>query len=356
MTKYKLKKNCVKRLSVTQLVSFCVLRFTAVKPMTLDDLSRATVGRITGFFGIGCLVLGILAGGCQDKQLYKEQRVMMGTYVEVISPEERAIEIAFKEIKRIENLLSRYNPESEVFQLNETGELGSSPETFAIVKKAKEFWEATSGAFDITVAPLMDLWGFTEKEYLVPGPQQIKNALELIGSDKIALNETDNVIKFLVPGMKIDLGAVAKGYSIDGAVKKLKEAGVKSCLINAGGDVYGLGEKFGSAWKVAVQDPYDAGSLDTIELKNQCVATSGDYEQLFTRDDKTYSHIMNPQTGSPADSGLISVTVTASDCLTADALATSVFVLGKKKGKALAGRFADVKIDFVKHKGYVQDN
>jgi len=107
----------------------------------------------------------------------------------------------------------------------------------------------TSGAFDITVAPLVDLWGFTGHEARVPGNAEIKDTLKLVGSDKIILHENDNVIEFKSPGMKVDLGAIAKGYAVDCAVAKLKLAGIKSCLINAGGQIYALGDKSGSPWK-----------------------------------------------------------------------------------------------------------
>ncbi len=300
-------------------------------------------------FGVCFLVLGIFAGGCQaEKPFYKERRVAMGTFVQVVSENKKAAEIVFKEIERIEGLLSKYRPESEVSRLNQAGELQVSPETFYVIKKALEFWRESGGAFDITVGPLMDLWGFTTGGYNVPEPQRIAEALNTIGSAKIHLNETDNVIKFLNSGMKIDLGGIAKGYAIDCAVKKLKEAQVGSCLINAGGNIYGLGEKFGQFWKIAIQEPRQAGALQQLGLKNQCVATSGDYERSFFSEGKRYSHIMNPKTGSPADSGLSSVTVVAPDCLIADTLSTAIFVLGEQKGQVLARKFSAVKVYFIK--------
>jgi thiamine biosynthesis lipoprotein len=299
-------------------------------------------------FGIWCLVLGILLSGCQaEKPLYKEHRVALGTFVHVVSENKEAAKIVFEEIERIDGLLSKYRPESEVSRLNESGELKVSAETFYVIKKALEFWRESGGAFDITIGPLMDLWGFTTQEYNIPEPQRIAEVLKGIGSDKIYLNETDNVINFLNSGMKIDLGGIAKGYAIDCAVKKLKEAKISTCLINAGGNVYGLGEKFGQFWKIAIQDPRQPGTIQPFGLKNQCVATSGDYEQSFFSEGKRYSHIMNPRTGSPADAGLSSVTVIAPDCLTADSLSTAIFVLGKEKGEALAGKFAGVKVQFI---------
>ena len=127
---------------------------------------------------------------------------MMGTYVEVIAADARALPIVFKEVKRIELLMSKYIPSSDIYQLNQRGEAVVSQESFRVIKKAKVFWEGTSGAFDITVGPLMDVWGFTKKEYTVPGEETIKSALQRVGMDKVVLNESDCTIQFMVPGWR----------------------------------------------------------------------------------------------------------------------------------------------------------
>lgn len=271
----------------------------------------------------------------------------MGTFVEVISPDERAGRIVFAEIKRIEGLLSKYKQNSEIARLNKTGILNVSPETLYVIEKSKEFWQASEGAFDITVGPLMDIWGFTDKNFQVPDEAQIKDTLKMVGLEKIIIDKKNNVVKFNVKGIKLDLGAIAKGYAVDCAVKKLKEAGITSCLINAGGQVYCLGDKFGRPWRVAVKNPRGTEISNYLELKDKAVATSGDYEQYFNHKGKRYSHILNPKTGYPADSGVVSVTVVASDGLTADALATSIFVLGKEKGLGLARKFSNLEVKII---------
>ncbi len=292
------------------------------------------------------LVAGVLFG-CQAKPLYRQTQVMMGTFVEVVSPRKEAAAIVFAEMKRIERLLSKYDPASEVSQLNRLGKLRVSPETFYIIAKAKEFWSASNGAFDITVGPLMDTWGFTDKKYRKPTDAEIAAALQRVGSDKIILKKNDNVVEFSARDMRIDLGGIAKGYGVDCAVKKLKEAGITSCLINAGGQVYALGTKYGSPWRVGMRNPRPAGLPDNpqaLELTDQSVSTSGDYEQYFTEGQKRYAHIIDPKTGYPVDSGVISATVIAGDGLTADALSTSVFVLGKTQGEALVKKFPGAQL------------
>ncbi len=268
---------------------------------------------------------------------------MMGTVVEVISPDKRAAGIAFREIERIEGLLSYYNDESEISRLNRQGTLRVSKEVLFIINKAREFWEASDGLFDITVSPLVELWGFYDKNYHIPGDLQIKEKLSLIGFDKIEIN--DSIIRFKKDGMRIDLGAIAKGYAIDCAVNKLRLAGVDSALLNAGGEIYCLGDKFGYPWRVAIRVGKQLDNSGYLELIDKAVATSGDYEQYFSVNNIRYCHILNPKTGRPVTSGVLSVSVIADDCLTADALATSIFILGESRGRQLANRFnAEVKI------------
>lgn len=293
------------------------------------------------------LLLVILLIGCQNDRLYKETRVAMGTFVEITSAHKEAADIAFKEIKRVEALLSKYDPESEVSRLNRSGTLEASPETFFLVKRSKEFWQASGGAFDITVAPLVDLWGFTDKKYKVPAKEAIENTLKLVGSDKIILREEGNIITFKAAGMKVDLGAIAKGYALDRAKEKLKQAGINSCLLNAGGQISAMGNKFGRPWKIAVRAPRANKPAAYLELKDGSVSTSGDYEQFFLKDNARYAHIIDPKTGYPADSGIISVTVSAADGLTADALSTAIFISGREKGAELIRGFPGAEIKIV---------
>jgi thiamine biosynthesis lipoprotein len=161
------------------------------------------------------------------------------------------------------------------------------------------------------------------------------------------LNEKDNMIQFMLSGMKIDLGGIAKGYALDCAIDKIKKSGIKSCLINAGGQVSCIGGNFGRSWQIAMKDPRGQGFVGYFDLEDKSIATSGDYEQYFIKNGRRYSHILNPKTGEPAQSGISSVAVIACDGLTADALATAIFVLGKTKGMALADKFRDVQVKII---------
>jgi len=152
------------------------------------------------------------------------------------------------------------------------------------------------------------------------------------------------VVEFKLSGMKIDLGGIAKGYALDCAVKKLKERGINSCLINAGGQVYALGKNFGTPWKVAIKNPRAPKISQILELKNRSISTSGDYEQFFFKEGRRYCHIINPKTGYPAESQITSVSVISSSGLTADALSTAVFILGRERGEALTRNLKNTEL------------
>lgn len=299
---------------------------------------------------ICCLLLTALFG-CQRKNvLYKDAQVMMGTFVEVISPEKKAAPIVFQEIKRVDNLLSKYKPESDISRINRFGKLRVSADTMYVLRRAKEFYLLSDGAFDISVGPLIDLWGFTERKYHLPNKEEIRKVLGVVGFDKIILNDGDNMIEFSVRGMKIDLGGIAKGYAVDCAVRKLVEAGVRDCLINAGGQIHCLGDRFKKPWRIAINNPRVEGLVETLLLRDKAVSTSGDYQQFFIKNKKRYSHILNPKTGESVNNGIASVTVIAQDGLTADAISTSIFVMGKKRWEALSKRYPDVRVKIIEEK------
>jgi thiamine biosynthesis lipoprotein len=283
-----------------------------------------------------------------EKKLYRQTRILMGTFFEVISPDERAGEIVFKEVARLEQLLSKYKEDSEISKLNRSGRITASADTFYIIQRAKENTLKTNGAFDITVAPLMDLWGFSERNFSVPSALKIKENLRLVGADKIILHERNNVIEFKLSGMKIDLGGIAKGYALDRAVEKLKANHIKSCLINAGGQVYALGKRSGRKWKVSIRSPRNGKNANIIELTDQSAATSGGYEQFFLKDGQSYCHIIDPKTGYPVKSGIVSVTIIEDSGLNSDALSTAIFVLGENGINMLKSKFSKAKFYIIK--------
>lgn len=281
------------------------------------------------------IVCAVAASGCGQPRLIRETRMMMGTFAEVISNDSRAPGIVFDEIERIERLLSCYRPDSEVSKLNASGRVKAGDDLWFVMGKSLELWKASEGAFDVSVGPLIELWGFRSRKFRVPSDEEIAETMRLVGSQKIIVNETEHVIQLSVPGMKVDLGGIAAGYAVDRAARLVARAGIRSCLINLGGEIYCMGEKGpGRQWTVGIH-----ASVEKLALRDRAVSTSGDYEQFFESGGRRYSHIMDPRAGYPADTGVTSVTVTSADCLTADALSTAVLVLGKQRGIALVARF-----------------
>lgn len=327
----------------------------AKERVILTGEQRVCAGVIFSVFFVCSLFTAVFISGC-GKSMQKDSEFIMGTFVEVASHDSRAKTIVFEEFKRLEKIFSLFDEDSELFRLNKTGDIAASEDLFFVLKKAREFHGLTEGAFDVTVAPLSILWKRAIKRSELPAPEAIAEAQELVGFGGVYMDENLNRVKFLKMGVKIDLGGIAKGYAVDRSVLRLKEAGVTSAIVNAGGNIYCLGANNGRAWRVGIQDPR-AGSklLKKMEFENKAVATSGDYEQFFIFQNKRYSHIIDPKTGYPADRGVISATVSADSAMIADVLSTSAVVLGLDKARKLLRRFQGVSAKVVDEKGEVYE-
>jgi len=292
------------------------------------------------------ILIGLYFGITLKKPKFlKSTQIIMGTTVEIsiYPPDEKALEEAFNEIKKVDTLMSIYKEDSEISSLNRQGEMEVSLETLEVIKKALEVSGITRGAFDITCKPLINLWKKAKKEMKVPGEEEINKALSLVGYEKIILK--GNLVSFKEKGMQIDLGGIAKGYAVDKAIEVLKKKGIKRALVNAGGDLYALGESpERGKWQIGIQDPRDQDKIfSVIKLKDKGVATSGDYRRYFTIEGKRYSHIVNPKTGQTVKDVPMSVTIIAPEATTADALATGVFVLGPEKGIELINTLPEIE-------------
>ncbi len=267
----------------------------------------------------------------------------MGTFarIEVFGKDSKlsrkAANDAFSEIKRIEDLLSRYDPESQLSQINENA--GKTPvivdrEVLSLVKEAVEINRKSQGSFDITIAPIVKLWGFYQKDRKIPAAEEIKEALAKAGCDKIVINEKESTV-LLQDGMELDLGGIGKGYAVDKAVDILRENKIDCALVNIGGNLKTLGLPKKGFWNIGIKDPLKKDkTMTTVKIHQTAVSTSGSYENYFEKDGKRYSHIIDPKTGLPADK-ILAVTVLCDSAMYADALSTSVFVLGKDKSADL---------------------
>jgi len=236
-------------------------------------------------------------------------------------------------INELDGRLSTGKVTSEVSKLNDTGKAVLSKTSISLVKKSLELNKQTGGLFDITIYPLMELWGFPTKNYRIPSDKEIRATLKNVGSDKIIFNENTGEISFKNKGMKIDFGGIGKGYITDELVKILKDEKVESAIINLGGNVYGFNKKpDGSLWNVAIRDPDEPDDyMAVIKLEDSAVITSGGYERYFEENGIRYHHIIDPRTGKPSESNLKSVSIVSKDGTLADTLSTSLFIMGEEK-------------------------
>lgn len=248
---------------------------------------------------------------------------------------EEALDEAIEEIQRLDALWSVGNTESEIAKLNQKKTEKVSKETIQLIQCAKKVSKETEGAFDITIYPLMELWGFPSQNYQVPSEAKIKEILDSnIGMDKVMVDEKNQEIT-LKDEVQIDLGGIAKGYTSEQVARILKRHDIEHGVISLGGNVQAIGKKIdGSRWKVGIQPPKDdMEMIGTYEACNEAVTTSGGYERYFEEDGKAYHHILDPDTGKPSNQDLISVTAISEDGMLADCLSTTLFVMGKEKAE-----------------------
>lgn len=266
----------------------------------------------------------------------KKEIFAMDTYMTLTAYGEnaqQAVDDAATEIERIEEMVSIGKENSEIARINKEKKGSVSNETAEMLEYALALSKDSEGAFDITVYPLMQAWGFVDKTYQVPSDKVIQDTLLKIGSDKVYYDKQEQYVTLAQEDMAIDLGGIAKGYASDKVADIFLEHGVESGIVNLGGNVKTIGAKEdGSNWKVAIQSPDEQEEyIGVVEVADKVVITSGTYERYFEENGKRYHHIMDTKTGKPAENGLVSVSIITENGMMADALSTCLFVMGKEK-------------------------
>lgn len=302
------------------------------------------------------------ACGERPPEIERRAQFLMGTLVEIsVRGPDRAkardaITLAFHEIARIEKMMSHRLPDSELSRLKrEAGKdfMPVSEELLEVVREGIRWGELSGGALDIAIGPVADLWDFDEEKKQVPGAERLKQAVELSRYQDIQIRGRE--MRLARTGMALNLGSIAKGYAVDRAIAVLKQQGIPNAIVNAGGDLRAAGTRGqGLLWKIGLQHPRKPQEiLESFEIGDRAVATSGDYQRYFIRDGVRYHHIFNPESGMPAR-GVSSVTVLGDSAMRADALATAIFVLGPEKGLALAATAGNAECLIVTDKGAVR--
>lgn len=287
------------------------------------------------------LITLLSACGLREEKV-SESVFAMDTYMQLeIYGEQSALDAVKAELERLDGLFSSTEAESDIYKLNHSGSAEVDKTTAELIGRSLELCGLTGGSLDITVYPLVEKWGFIDKNYKIPAQSEIDSLLENVDYTKVEQNSGTVTIP---DGFELDLGAVAKGFAADRARDILKDSEVKSAVLNLGGTVLAYGEKpSGESWRVGVANPENSAEfVGVIECRDKTVVTSGSYERYFVGDDgKTYCHIIDPKTGYPADNGVTSVTVVSDDGTKNDALSTALFVMGAEKAAEFCREHTD---------------
>ncbi len=295
------------------------------------------------------------AAGCGDN-VSKISRPLLGTIVTITisgDPEKKSDDFnaAFNEIESVQKSFNPYNPESLISAINRKAAhkpVKTEDEVFRLISRSLEISGITGGAFDITFASTGKLWDFSKENFTLPEENTIKKILPLISYKNILLNEKDKTVSFLKNKTKIGLGGIAKGYATSKAVSVLKNRNVRGAIVASAGDIQVIGNNNGKPWRAGIQDPRGDSVIAAIDMNDgEAVSTSGDYERFRIVNGKRYHHIIDPATGYPADSGLISVSVFSNDPVLSDAYSTAFFISGLDKSKTILASMTGLSAVFV---------
>lgn len=287
--------------------------------------------------------------------LHHFARKAMGCDYEIwlaMEEEAQAAQLAFEawdEVHRLERQLSLYQPDSDLNYLNHHAAqepVRVEPGMFDLLLTCKRIWEETGGAFDATITPLLRLYGFVDRQWRLPSQDEIQETMERVGMEWVLLEPEDRWVYYGKPGIELSLGAVGKGYAIARVAGMLREYGVQSALLSAGGStIYAIGAPpDADGWQVGIRDPDDETQrLDTISLRDAAFSTSGGYEQFFEVEGARYAHIVDPRTGRPATASA-TVSVVAPDPTLTDALSTAFFVGGEPLIEEYLTQYPEVQV------------
>jgi FAD:protein FMN transferase len=288
------------------------------------------------------IILGIFLflAGCRAREPLSETRFFFNTACTIKIPAGEknapaAIKAAFDRIAAIDQKFSVVNTASPLYAFNKQGVPIKDKEIIALARTAFNIRSESQGAFDPTVYPLVILWGFYSEHPSLPQAQEIRKLLPLVGNNSVKI--TADGIYPVKKGAGLDLAGVVSGYGADEALKVLKNIGIKSALIDTGGEFYALGTNLGNKWRIGLKNPRGEGIIGVIELQDEALATGGDYEKYFMANGKRYHHILNPNNGYPAI-GLESVTIIGPITTVTDGWSTAFFVLGAEQGFAALSR------------------
>lgn len=291
-----------------------------------------------------------------DSKHYEMSEKILGTIVSGVGYGEnskKALEKAFKRANDIENIMSVNIKDSELSKVNEKAfykNVKLSDDLYYVIEKSLYYAKLTNGAFDPTIGNLIDAWGIGTDHGKIPEKSTTDKYKNLENYKNIRLNKYTKEIRFLDENVKLDLGAIGKGYIGDEMKKVLNEEGIKSALINLGGNVVSIGYKpSGEKWNIGIVNPKEENEIvGSLKTSDEVVVTSGNYERYFIKNGVKYHHILDPKTAYPSESGLISTTIVTKNGIDADALSTATYILGLEEAKKLIESLNEVEAFLIK--------
>lgn len=302
------------------------------------------------------LFAALLLSGCSEltkkrNQVYTDTLFDTVVRIEILDAADEDVLKGCQDIcRKYHTMFSNKIEESEISRINSAGgnPVEVSDETITLINKALYYSDLSNGAFDITIAPVSNLWDFHVETPAPPAPEAVNEAASHVDYKNILIK--DNTVQLLDPYAAIDVGGIAKGYIADLLKKYLKEQGVKHAIINLGGNVLTIGSRLdGSDYNIGIQKPFDVTGepITSVRISNKSVVTSGTYQRYFEAEGKIYHHILDPHTGYPCENNLNSVTIITNSSLTADALSTTCFLLGYDKSMRLIEQLGNVDAVFI---------
>ncbi|WP_396136419.1 FAD:protein FMN transferase [Clostridium sp. SHJSY1] len=266
---------------------------------------------------------------------------------------ESAIKEAFDYLIDIDNRMSAFKDDSEISIINKNAGIKAktvSSDTFSLIEEAIKYSELSEGAFDPTIRPVVSLWGIGTKSERKPKKDEIQEKLKLVNYKDIILNKKDNSVGLKNKYQSIDLGGIAKGYATDEITKIFKKNGIKTAIIDLGGNIFVLGNKNnGTSWNVGIQDPIRGRGehVGVLSLKDKSVVTSGNYERFFIKENEKFHHIIDPSTGYPLKSNVLSATIISDKSIDGDGLSTGVYIMGIEKARNLIESISGIDAIFI---------
>lgn len=318
-------------------------------------MKRRTICAIAALL---CMLLAITGCGVQSKKaaMTEKEEYIFGTIVslKLYEPVDASVfQKIFDDLRDVDNRMTVKGISSELIAVNKAA--GVSPvvvseDTFHVIEVAKKYAEDSQGAFDITVFPVVSLWGIGTDKERIPSPEEIKAGLEKVGYQDLVLDSVKHTVFLKRAGMGLDLGGIAKGYAADRTAEKLRAMGIERGIVNLGGNIFAMGSKEdGTPWKIGIQNPMSSRGeyLGIADAVDQTIVTSGIYERYFEKDGKRYHHILDTKTGYPVDNELAGVSILTTSSIDADALSTTCFVLGPQKALEFVKNMPGVEVLFV---------